>query len=269
MICADCLIGLMNSLDISVWLALAALFGAIIGSFLTLITYRLPKDMPVVKVRSQCPSCSATLKIRDLVPIISWLMSKGKCRHCTARISTRYPLTELTCALGAMLAIQLYGPTLAGFAVIGLFWCIVAILLTDFEHYIILDEVQIAAGLFGIAYAYATGAEWCDVAIAAAAGVAIGLTLKYGFLLLRHKDGLGMGDVKFLGVAGIWLIDAVNFVPFLFFSGALGVISGVLWRISGQGEKFPFGPALAIALLLCVVLPQAPAAFWNLYSGLR
>lgn len=252
-----------------VLLALTALLGAVFGSFLTLVAYRLPKDMPVGRVRSQCVSCSATLKMRDLVPIISWLMSKGRCRHCDAKIGLRYPLTEIICAVGAVAALEIYGLTWSGLAIAGLWWCTVAIILTDLEHYIILDEVQIAAALFGLLYVHDQAIPYGDALLAAGVGIAIGLALKYGFLLLRHKDGLGMGDVKFLGVAGIWLSDPISFVPFLFLSGVLGVVSGILWRLAGHGEKFPFGPALAAALLLCALLPQATYQFWHLYELFR
>lgn len=247
-------------------LAVVALLGAAVGSFLTLITYRLPLDMKVGAVRSQCPSCKGKLDIRDLVPLFSWAFWRGKCRMCRTRIGLRYPLTELACAAGAVFAVWYYGWNLNAAALAGLWFCIVAIFLTDLEHYIILDEVQIATALFGALYIYANGIDWQAPAMAAFAGVAVGLALKYGFLYFMGKDGLGMGDVKFLGAAGIWLSDPVNFVPFLFFSGLLGIITGIVWRVLSGSERFPFGPALALALLLCVAWPDAPNGFWRLYG---
>ncbi len=115
-------------------------------------------------------------------------------------------------------------------------------------------------------YGYTNHVTAADMIPAACVGAIIGLTLKYGFLYLRNKDGLGLGDVKFLFVAGIWIANAANFVPFLFFAGVLGVISGTLWRVIGRGEHFPFGPALVMALFLCVVFPELPNHFWNLYG---
>lgn len=246
--------------------AFAAFFGACVGSFLSLITYRLPLDEKIGTSRSRCPRCSTALSIPDLVPVFSWLLNRGKCRHCKSRVSIRYPLTELSCAIGAALLVWTGGVTLETLALCGLWWCIVAIFVTDLEHYIILDEVQIAVALFGALYAVAHHMELTHVLGAAFAGLAIGLALKYGFIYFRHKDGLGMGDVKFLFAAGIWLADAANFVPFLFYSGVLGVLSGIVWRLMGQGDRFPFGPALALALLVCVVFPQAADGFWHLYG---
>jgi leader peptidase (prepilin peptidase)/N-methyltransferase len=247
------------------WL-LVGWVGACIGSFLTLVTYRLPRDEKIGMTRSRCPACGTTLGVRDLFPILSWIGTGGKCRHCKTRVSARYPLTELACAVGAMLATYHYGFTLQAFAIMGLWWCIVAIIVTDLEHYIILDEVQIAIIFFGALYHYALGTDAMSVIGTAVAGLAIGLTIKYGFLYLRNKDGLGLGDVKLLFGAGVWLASMVSFVPFLFFAGVLGVVFGLLWRVAGRGEVFPFGPSLAVALLACVVWPQAMQSFWGFYQ---
>lgn len=248
---------------------LAAIVGAAAGSFITLITYRLPRGQKVGVVRSQCTNCKGALGIKDLLPLLSWAWWRGKCRMCRMPISQRYPLIELACAIGAVAVVSVYGLTLQAVAITGLWWCIVAIIITDLEHYIILDEVQIVTGLFGILYVYAENISWLQPAMAAVAGVTVGLALKYGFLWCCKKDGLGMGDVKFLGVAGIWLSDASNFVPFLFFSGIFGIVSGLAWRWMRQSERFPFGPALALALLLCVLVPEAPNGFWKLYGALQ
>jgi prepilin signal peptidase PulO-like enzyme (type II secretory pathway) len=247
------------------WLVVA-LIGASIGSFLTLVTYRLPREEKIGMTRSRCPRCGTTLRVMDLIPILSWIFARAKCRHCKTRVSIRYPLTELACSLGALAAAYHYGFTFEAFAVAGLWWCVVAIIITDLEHYIILDEVQISIVIFGALYHYALGTDFSDVITTGFVGLAIGLTLKYGFLYLRNKDGLGLGDVKLLFGVGIWLASSASFVPFLFFAGVLGVVFGLSWRVSGRGAVFPFGPALALALLLCVVWPNVANQFWQLYG---
>lgn len=248
---------------------LAGLIGAAMGSFISLVTYRLPRGEMIGLTRSTCTSCKGVLGFKDLLPIFSWAWWRGKCRQCRVPVSRRYPLIELACAVGAVAVVFVYGITLEALAITGLWWCIVALIVTDLEHYIILDEVQIATALFGALYVYANGINWLEPAMAAAAGVAVGLALKYGFLWCCKKDGLGMGDVKFLGVAGIWLSDASNFIPFLFYSGILGIVTGLVWRWMHKTERFPFGPALALALLLCVVVPEMPNGFWKLYGLLQ
>ncbi len=244
--------------------ALAIGVGAAIGSFLTLVTYRLPRDEKIGWSRSRCPACATTLTVRDLFPILSWTFSRGKCRHCKAPISIRYPLTELACAGGAAAAVWMFGFTLETVAIAGLWWCIVAITVTDLEHYIILDEVQIALAVFGVMYRVALGTDAVEVVAAGIIGLVIGLSFKYGFIYLRKKDGLGMGDVKLLGGAGIWLASSISFVPFLFFAGVLGIAFGMVWRLLGRGQMFPFGPSLAASLWVCVVWPKAVDYFWQL-----
>ena len=256
------------TVEIMVIWGLIALVGASIGSFLTLATYRLPRDEKIGMTRSRCPNCSTTLKVPDLFPILSWVISRARCRYCKKPIHWRYPLTEAACAAGAVLAVYYYGLTLQAFALAGLWWCIVAIIVTDLEHYIILDEVQIAIILFGAIYHYAIGTDPVAVIGAAFMGLTIGLVLKYGFLYLRNKDGLGMGDVKLLFGIGLWLASSMGFVPFLFISGVLGVVCGLIWRVLGLGEKFPFGPALILALLGCIIWPDMVSQFWQLYKFL-
>ncbi len=248
-----------------IW-AYAAVVGACMGSFITLITYRLPREESIGFSRSRCPTCGVTLSLRDLIPMLSWVIHRGRCRHCSARVSVRYPLTELATMLGTLLALHLYGLSWQGLALAGLWWSIVALTVTDLEHYIILDEVQIAIIAFGLLYHWAIGTAPLDVAMAAMLGLAIGLALKYGFLALRKKDGLGLGDVKLLVGAGVWLASLPAFVPFLFFSGVLGVVFGLIWRVLSKSAIFPFGPSLAISLLLCVVRPDLAAQFWQVYG---
>jgi len=261
---------LLLSPEFRPWAALiAGVFGVAMGSFLTMATYRLPLDEPIGMKRSHCTSCAHHLKLIDLIPMLSWASTRGRCRYCKTRVSIRYPLTELATALGTAFMVWHVGVTWEALALSGLWWCIVAIVITDLEHTIILDEVQIAVALFGIVYAFALNRDAEIVVGGALAGGLIGLGLKYGFIYFRNKDGLGLGDVKFLAVAGIWLGSIANFVPFLFISGLLGIISGLTWRAFGLDERFPFGPALAFALLLCVLCPDAANGFWKLYGLLH
>ena len=267
--------GSMDSLELwYFFLVMAALLGACVGSFLTLVTYRLPLDLPIGATRSRCPSCQKNLRARDLVPVLSWMATRGKCGQCGAKVSLRYPLTEIACAAGGVFALMHFGVSWQALAVAGLWWSIVAIIITDLEHTIILDEVQVAVALFGMVFGFSNAADggYLDAALSmgegALTGLGIGLALKYGFLYFRNKDGLGLGDVKFLGAAGIWLAEAPNFVPFLFFSGILGILSALVWRVFGLGEegRFPFGPALAASLFMCVVWPGTANGFWHLYG---
>lgn len=247
-----------------------AVVGACFGSFLTLATYRLPLEQPIGRTRSRCTACGHTLGVRDLFPVLSWAFSGGKCRYCKTKVSVRYPLTELACAAVCVGIYCVWGVTPASLCLMGLGIGIVAIFVTDFEHRIILDEVQVILFFLGLFYGLAVETDVPHLLISAAIGLGIGLALKYGFLFLMNKDGLGMGDVKFLGVVGAWLAsvypNAAVFVPFLFYSGLLGIVTALLWKCVSKDEHFPFGPALALSLLLCVMLPQSVEQFFVLYG---
>lgn len=248
-------------------LSVAALVGACIGSFITLISYRLPRDENVVATRSRCPQCRTPLGARDLIPVLSWLFTHGRCRHCKAKIGARYLVTELLCALGTVLIVYQYGVlSPLTIALLGLWWTSVAIILTDLEHYLIMDEYQIALALFGALYVYALDADITTMLVAVLIGVVGSLVVKYSFLFITKRDGLGLGDVKLFGVVGIWLLEPVQFAPLLVFAGGLGILSAILWRKISKSEVFPFAPAIILSLLLYVFWPDAYATFWQLYG---
>lgn len=244
---------------------LIAIIGATVGSFLTLISYRLPRGENIVHVPSRCPACGTRLKVRDLIPVLSWLLGGGKARCCGARISARYPLIELAAALSAALVFHAYGVTWVAVCLTLFSWCALCMIVTDLEHYFLPDGLQIALAITGLAYGILTAQPLSAITIGGGAGLLIGLTLHYGFQWITGKAGLGLGDVKLLAVSGIWLASLIALVPYLFFSGALGMIFALIWRMLGRGAVFPFGPALLIALALCVLAPASIDAFWNLY----
>ncbi len=170
--------------------------------------------------------------------------------------------------LAALFAYWQYGMSLEALAIAGLCWCVIAIFVTDLEHYIILDEVQIALALAAVLFHYAQGSDPLTVGLAGFSGLLMGLALKYGFLWIRKKDGLGLGDVKLLFGVGLWLASTASFIPFLFIAGLLGVVFGMVWRLLFRSEIFPFGPALALSLLGCVLWPELANGFWSLYGFL-
>ena len=259
------------AIDLQPFLSFAAVFalmlGAAVGSFITLITYRLPREEKIGLTRSRCPSCKATLTPRDLIPIFSWLMGRGTCRHCKTPISIRYPLTELATGLGTAAILLWQGELSAvSIALIGFWWVAVAMVVTDLEHYLLLDECQIALALFGLLYGWGTGADLTDTLVAVLVGGVGSAGIKYLFLAVTGRDGLGWGDVKLFAVAGIWLGHALGFIPLLVFSGLLGVVMSLVWRIAGGGKFFPFGPAILAALAVLIFYSPATATFWQLYG---
>lgn len=262
----DKVMTLLNNLPLM--MGISAFVAACFGSFITLVSYRLPRGEPIVTTRSRCPKCGTTLRVRDLIPLVSYLINFGMCRHCGLRISVRYFLIELCCAGMAAGVLWLFGPNWQAAILIAFALCLIALIVTDLEHYLILDEYQIALLLLGCAYIYVVQQPWLDATIGFIIALVLGLVLRYGFLWLRNKDGLGMGDVKFFAVSGLWL-GYKPLVPFLFYAGILGLVTAGVWRFVSPNERFPFGPALAMSLLVCVVFPDIPAAFWNVAQWLK
>lgn len=241
--------------------------GLAFGSFVTLASYRLPRGEDIVVKPSRCPLCEAKLGFWDLWPVLSWVLSAGKCRHCSAPVSARYPLTEL--ATGAMFLwlFVCFGAT-SLMLTYALLWVVLMVMIVvDLEHYLIPDEVHMALLPLGLYYHFVMSTPHELVVTGFLVGAGTGLSLHYGYRFLRRKEGLGFGDVKFLALAGLWL-GVVPFVPFLFFSGVFGVILGLVWRALGKGAVFPFGPALAAALFLCVTGDRYTKLFWNMGENL-
>lgn len=244
-----------------------AAVGACFGSFISLISYRLPRDLPVVATHSRCPKCSMILKWKDLFPVFSFLLNRGRCRGCHAHVSWRYPLIECLTAAGFVCIFYLAGVQWQLLTLLGLFVCLMAMIVTDFEHYIIPDELQLAIGALGVVHLLLMDMPLSQGFVGLLIGGGAGLALRYGFLYLRNKDALGMGDVKFLAVSGIWL-GWQPLVPYLFYAGILGILTAGLWRALGRGVRYPFGPSLAASLWLLVLYPSCGHNFWRLHESL-
>lgn len=250
-------------------ITLVLAFGLIYGSFVSLASYRLPRDEPISGGRSRCPACGHKLGVAALVPLFSWLWQKGKCRYCRTPISWRYPLTEITQALLFLWVYSQFGLTMAGAVVALLTLVLLIMVVVDLEWKIIPDETQIAMLLLGVAFHITQKTPLQEVLASWALGAAIGFSLYYGYSKLRGVRMLGFGDVKFLMIAGIWLASLTAWVPFLFYAGIFGLFTGLLWRASGKGERFPFGPALVASLLLQLLSPAGALFFWTVSAVYR
>ncbi len=245
---------MLDNYNLYIFLPFAFLFGISTGSFVSMASYRLPRSQEIVFKPSYCPNCSTPLRVADLVPLFSWLFQKGQCRYCHTRISVRYPLVELSMGF-VFMAIVYFNGVNSNTVLLALLATELAILIvTDLEHFIIPDSIQIAMLATGMAYQFHNDSEADAVLSSIAFGLTLGLALHYGYIFFRKKDGLGFGDVKFFCVAGSW-IPLLDFVPFLFLSGLMGIITGILWRLSGRGPIFPFGPAIAVSLFVNVLVP--------------
>lgn len=236
--------------------------GLSFGSFVTLASWRLPRDEDVVFTPSRCPSCGHALEGRDMIPVLSLLLQNMRCRWCSVKVSWRYPLIEAITAIIFMVLYAKYGATWQGLLLALLAVGLLTMIVVDFEHYLIPDEIHCALIPLGLLYVWVTEKSWWEHLTGLAVGLGTGLVLRYGYRVLRGKDGLGMGDVKFLAVCGVWL-GVPALLPFLFFAGIFGVVTGLIWRALGNGHLFPFGPALALSMFLCVTVPEIVLIFYD------
>jgi leader peptidase (prepilin peptidase) / N-methyltransferase len=235
--------------------AFAGVMGAIAGSFLNVVAYRLPRRQSLVAPASQCPACGTPVKPYDNIPILSFLLLRGRCRRCAAKISPRYPIVEaLTGALcaGAVLAHD----SAAGIALsIALILVVAPAALIDLEHRIIPNRLTALGAVLALALGLALdpSGEPQRLIAAAAAG---------GFLLLAalaYPGGMGMGDVKLAGVMGLFLGRAV--APAILIALLAGVVVGavvIARRGVGAGRKtaVPFGPFLALGAVVATFVGQ-------------
>jgi leader peptidase (prepilin peptidase)/N-methyltransferase len=228
--------------------AVAAPLGLLIGSFLNVVAYRLPRGESLLWPASHCPSCEQAIKPYDNVPVLSWLLLRGKCRGCGVKISARYPAIELLTALafGAIVLLNGFDKQLIWelpFAAM-----LIAVAGIDLEHRIIPNKVLLPAAVFGAAAAAALRPDALpELAVAGAGAFA-------AFLLtaIAYPAGMGMGDVKLAGVMGLYLGTAV--IPALFVAFLAGTLVGlaVIARHGSAGRKkgVPFGPFLAVGGLV-------------------
>jgi leader peptidase (prepilin peptidase) / N-methyltransferase len=236
--------------------AFTGVMGAIVGSFLNVVIHRLPKRESVVKPASRCPSCSAPVKPYDNIPILSWLLLRGRCRGCGEPISPRYPLVEgLTAALcaGAVLAHD----TAAGIALsIALILIVVPAALIDLEHRIIPNKLTAPGAV--VAIALGTALDPAGEPGRLIAGAAAG-----GFLLaaaLAYPGGMGMGDVKLAGVMGLFLGAAVAPAILIALLAGVSVGAAIVVRKGARGADrgsagktvIPFGPSLAFGAIVAI-----------------
>ncbi len=233
----------------------AGVLGAIVGSFLNVVTYRLPRHESLVSPASHCPNCGTPVKPYDNIPILSWLLLRGRCRSCDEPISPRYPLVEaLTAALcvGAVLVHQ----TAAGIALsLALILIVVPAALIDLEHRIIPNRLTMLGAI--VAIALGTALDPAGEPERLIAGIAAG-----GFLLLAalaYPGGMGMGDVKLAGVMGLFLGRAV--APAILIALLAGVLFGALviarkGARAGRKTAVPFGPFLALGAIVAIYAGQ-------------
>ena len=228
-------------------LLLAAPF---VGSFLSLLVVRLPAGEPVVTGRSRCPDCGHVLSVRDLVPMVSWLARRGRCRYCGADISRLYPAVELAALVIAGWALAVLPGWLA-WAGAGFGWTLLTLAMIDARHFRLPDPLTLPLAPAGLAVAWLGDPSAIAGHVGGGlAGAGILALIAWVYRRLRGRDGLGWGDVKLFGALGCW--TAWQGLPTILLYAAL---AGLLWalalRLTGRhltaATHLPFGPFLCWA----------------------
>ncbi len=252
-----------------------AIFGLIIGSFLNVCIWRLPRRMSVISPsRSQCPKCKTTLSSLDNIPVLSWLLLRGRCRYCQEPISSRYPFVEILSAIAALMSYIYYGginPT--SIVVYMVSATLIVITFTDIDFQIIPDVISIPGIIIG--YIIAVIADYTsifevpvmyssplyrsvvtdgviDSIIGSFSGAGFFIAILYVHFKITKIQGLGLGDVKLIALLGA-VFGWKCIMPTIFVGSFLGAIFGILMMTiqkTGRETHFAFGPWLALGALI-------------------
>jgi leader peptidase (prepilin peptidase) / N-methyltransferase len=224
---------------------LAALLGAAIGSFLNVCICRLPEGESVIAPRSHCPQCSTPIGWRDNVPVVGWVLLRGRCRSCRSPISVQYPLIELATAAVWAAAFVRYGLDWQSLSTAVFFTLLLGIALTDARAYIIPDEFSLGGLALGLLLALAPGGISIGSALAGAA-LGFGLLWLVGFVgeWIFQKPAMGGGDIKMMAMVGAFL-GPMGVLLTVFLGALVGtvVFGPISWR---TGKLVPFGIFLAL-----------------------
>jgi leader peptidase (prepilin peptidase)/N-methyltransferase len=245
----------------------AGTLGAIFGSFLNVVAYRLPRKESLLRPASRCPSCAAPIRPYDNIPVLSWLLLRGRCRSCSAGISARYPLVEALTAALCVAAVLAGGGTAKIALHVALILLLVPVALIDLEHRLIPNKLTALGAVLalGLGLGLDPSAQPERLIAAAAAGGALLLAA------LAYPGGMGMGDVKLAAVLGLFLGRDV--APAMLIALLAGVFVGALViarKGAAQGRKtaVPFGPFLALGATVAVFVGD-PLVSWYMHHVLH
>ncbi len=253
----------------TLFILLAAILGTAVGSFLNVVILRLPKENnSVVFPASHCPKCLTPLHWYENIPLLSYLLLRGKCGHCKVKISLQYPVVEACmAALSAALCYKFgLSITFAGYFLF--LAALLAIIFIDYQHYIIPDLIDLPGILLGLLFSFINPlVNWQSSLIGIIAGGGVLWAVASLYALLRKKEGMGGGDIKLLAMLGAWL--GWQSLPFIIlFSSLSGAIIGSISLYllkKDQASQIPFGPFLSIAAIIYLFFAEQIMHLFQLY----
>lgn len=282
----------MTGLPFVYWIGVAVALGGIIGSFLNVVIYRLPNDESLVSPGSRCPSCEHAIRPWHNIPVLGWLLLRGRCADCGVWISPRYPAVEALTALLFALAVWRFGVSGEAAIAVSFSAALIAAAGIDFDHRIIPDEISVGGLVVGLSVVPAlrtlAGQGFVDAWVFSALGALLGGGLLWivGFVHARlsalqgrrfphwpEEDGayptpkeldywvwfpgMGFGDVKLLAMIGT-VVGPSGILPCVIAASALGLIFGLAYGLATRSMSAPFGfgPALAAGALVALLVPE-------------
>lgn len=241
--------------------------GAAVGSFLNVCIVRLPKGLSLVKPGSHCPHCQSPIRFYDNIPLISYLVLRGKCRNCKARISARYFLVEGLSGLMALALFKTFGLSPEFLVYFTFFSALLVIIFIDLDTWTIPDVITLPGVVAGVAASFLLPRLnlWQSL-LGLLTGGGVLFLVAMGYQLLRKREGMGGGDIKLLAMIGAFL-GLPGVIYTLLASSLAGSLAGVLMMFkdkSGGATRIPFGPFLALAAMSYVFWGQTLIG-WYLY----
>jgi leader peptidase (prepilin peptidase) / N-methyltransferase len=246
----------VNGFDAIGWSAVAA--APFVGSFLGVVIRRLPEGRPIAWSRSRCEGCGAVLRARDLVPLVSWLATHGRCRFCDRRLDWFYPAVETAALAIAVIAVVFdRGRGVWLDCILG--WWLLALGWIDARHWLLPDPLTLPLALAGFAEALAFDPDQLtNRALGAALGYLGVCAVAWFYRRVRGRDGIGIGDAKLLAAAGAW-VGAAALPQVILFAALAALGTALALRLIGVRlgafSPLPFGPFLAFATWFLWLLP--------------
>jgi leader peptidase (prepilin peptidase)/N-methyltransferase len=242
----------IGSLPPALALAFAFVWGLLWGSFLNVVIHRLPLRQSLVTPRSRCPRCGKAVAAYDNLPIASYLLLGGKCRHCRAGISLRYPFVEASIGAASVVSFYRHGVSLEYLVELAFIAAMVALVFIDFDHQILPNAITLPGAVLGLAVAGPrSDLAFLDALLGAALGAGSLFLVAEFYFRLRRIEGLGMGDVKMMAMVGAF-VGWKGVLLTLFLGSLAGTLVGLVVMARQKGDlrtKLPFGTFLGLGAI--------------------
>jgi leader peptidase (prepilin peptidase)/N-methyltransferase len=228
------------------------IFGLVIGSFLNVCIHRLPASQSIVHPRSRCPQCGHLIRVYDNIPVLSYLLLRGRCRDCGARISLRYPVVELLSGAFAAMALARFGLSWQALLMYALIAAFLVITFIDLDHRIIPDVITLPGIPIGLAASFGPGMiSPLESLVGILAGGGSLFLVAWGYQLVTKREGMGGGDIKLLAMIGAF-IGWKGVLLTIFIASLTGTLAGMALIFRRRGDMklaVPFGPFLAVGAI--------------------